>query len=157
VKHQIREPPQWRLLGGGCSRHPVCMDARGIGEEVVGDVRRRRCGWGRWRWRIPGVDLGIVGAISGPRWLILRIIGDKEKATSDIYDELARVYGIAIPRTVLYYHLSELERLGVIEVAGYRETGKGGAPEKVWRLRIARIIIDIVSGEIRIEHMKHQK
>ena len=43
----------------------------------------------------------------------------------------------------LYYHLSELKSAGIIEVAGYVEEG-GGAPEKVWKLRMKRIVIDLV-------------
>lgn len=43
----------------------------------------------------------------------------------------------------LYYHLSELHRAGIIEVAEYREVG-GGAPEKVWKLKKKRIVIDLL-------------
>ena len=43
----------------------------------------------------------------------------------------------------LYYHLSALREAGIIEVAGYRE-GTGGIPEKVWRLRTRRIVIDLL-------------
>jgi predicted ArsR family transcriptional regulator len=45
----------------------------------------------------------------------------------------------------LYYHLSELKKAGVIEVAGYKDEG-GGAPEKVWRLKSRRIVIDLLEG-----------
>jgi hypothetical protein len=40
-----------------------------------------------------------------------------------------------------------LEDAGIIEMAGYREEG-GGAPEKLWRLKVRRIGIDLVTGEI---------
>jgi len=43
----------------------------------------------------------------------------------------------------LYYHLSELKKAGIIAVAGYKEEG-GGAPEKIWRLKSRRIVIDLL-------------
>jgi DNA-binding transcriptional ArsR family regulator len=48
-------------------------------------------------------------------------------------------------RPNLYYHLSELQDAGIIEVAGYREEG-GGAPEKVWKLALDKIIIHLKKG-----------
>jgi len=48
-------------------------------------------------------------------------------------------------RPNLYYHLSELQNAGIIEVAEYREEG-GGAPEKVWRLAIDKITINLKEG-----------
>ena len=98
-----------------------------------------------------GQVMGFLGAISGPRWLILRVLGDREMTTSEIYGEFVAKYGYAMPRSLLYYHLGELERMGIIEMVGYRETGKGGAPEKVWRLKIRRIVIDILRGKITVE------
>lgn len=43
----------------------------------------------------------------------------------------------------LYYHLSALKQAEIIEVASYREV-KGGTPEKVWRLKTRRIVIDLL-------------
>ncbi|MEX0569259.1 MAG: helix-turn-helix domain-containing protein [Candidatus Njordarchaeota archaeon] len=95
--------------------------------------------------------INFLSAISGPRWIILKIIGGTEKSTSEIYEELISKYNLSMPRSVLYYHLGELERIGIIEVKGYKETGKGGAPEKIWVLKVRKIVIDIVSGAISIE------
>lgn len=53
----------------------------------------------------------------------------------------------------LYYHLSALREAGIVEVAGYRESG-GGIPEKVWRLRTRRIVIDLldeIEDEMEVE------
>ncbi len=114
-------------------------------------MRRR----GRRVWRsifsYTPPQIGVLGALSGLRWLMLRVLGENEKTTREIHDELAIRYGIRIPRTLLYYHLGELERMGIVEMKGYRETGRGGAPEKVWKLKIRRIIIDIPSGIIHME------
>ncbi len=96
-------------------------------------------------------SVSILNALVGIRWLILRVIGDKEMTTSNILSQIIQQYGLAIPRSLLYYHLSELERMNIIEMTGYKETGKGGAPEKTWKLKIKKIIIDIVSGKILTE------
>jgi len=100
--------------------------------------------------------MDFLGALWGIRWLILRILADREKSTNEILNEMTSKHGIAIPRTLLYYHLNELERMGVICMVGYRETGKGGAPEKVWRLKIRKIVIDIPSGQISVIPMEDQ-
>jgi len=47
-------------------------------------------------------------------------------------------------------HLSALKRAEIIELASYREV-KGGTPEKVWKLKITKIVIDLLEvkgGEI---------
>ena len=49
----------------------------------------------------------------------------------------------ALPLAGLYYHLSALKRAEIIELASYREV-KGGTPEKVWKLKILRIVIDLL-------------
>jgi|GEM_PF-1102120 len=88
-------------------------------------------------------------ALSEPRRSIINILSDDVKSTNEIYKEL-RKRGLSIPRSVLYYHLSSLRELGIIEMAGYRE-GNGGAPEKTWRLKVKRIGINIVTGEVFVE------
>lgn len=78
------------------------------------------------------------------RWNIIRIVGEGKKGTGEILDEL-REMGETLARSSLYYHLSELEDAGIIELAGYREEG-GGAPEKLWRLKTKEIRIDLLEG-----------
>lgn len=83
------------------------------------------------------------GALHCPtRWAIIRIIGDGEKGSGEILEELEKT-GEGLARSSLYYHLSELEEAGIIEMARYREVG-GGAPEKVWRLKIREIRINLL-------------
>lgn len=77
------------------------------------------------------------------RWLIIGIIGDDEKSTSTILEGL-RDEGEQLARSSLYYHLSELEKAGIIELAKYKEAG-GGAPEKVWRLKVKEIKVDLLN------------
>ena len=76
------------------------------------------------------------------RWVIIRIIGEGEKSSGEILDEL-RGEGEELARSSLYYHLSELEKSDIIELSKYRETG-GGAPEKIWRLKTREINIDLL-------------
>jgi len=78
------------------------------------------------------------------RWEIIRIIGDAEKGSGAILDGLKEA-GESLARSSLYYHLSELEAAGLIELARYREEG-GGAPEKVWRLKTREITIDLLEN-----------
>lgn len=107
--------------------------------------------WGRLHPELHSIMLFLGALAGGPRWAILRILSEGEKTTSEIYESLVSKYGLMIPRSLLYYHLDSLENMGIIELVGYRETGKGGAPEKIWRLKIRRVIIDIPSGQITTE------
>ena len=76
------------------------------------------------------------------RWMIIDLIGEGKKSTREIHDHLNRS-GEELTRSGLYYHLSELKNADIIEVAEYREEG-GGAPEKVWKLKTKKIIIDLL-------------
>ena len=51
--------------------------------------------------------------------------------------------GEQLSKPGFYYHLSELKNADIIEVAEYIEEG-GGAPEKIWRLKTKKIIIDLL-------------
>lgn len=80
------------------------------------------------------------------RWVIIRLIGNDAKSTGEILEGLKNA-GESLSRSGLYYHLSELEEAGIIELAEYREIG-GGAPEKVWSLKMREIKIDLLENEI---------
>ena len=77
------------------------------------------------------------------RWEIIRIIGEEEKGSGEILEGLKEA-GESLARSSLYYHLSELDEAGIIEMARYREVG-GGAPEKVWKLKTREIKVDLLS------------
>jgi len=77
------------------------------------------------------------------RWVIIRLIGDGAKSTNEIFKGLKDARE-SLSRSGLYYHLSELEEGGIIELAEYREIG-GGAPEKVWRLKTKEIRINLLT------------
>jgi DNA-binding transcriptional ArsR family regulator len=74
--------------------------------------------------------------------MIIRLIGEGTKTTNEIFEGLKKA-GESLSKTGLYYHLSEMEEAGVIELAEYREVG-GGAPEKVWKLKIKEVRIDLL-------------
>ena len=84
--------------------------------------------------------------LAEPKRSIVRILSEGVKGTNEIYDAL-KERGLEMPRSTLYYHLSALEDAGILEMAGYREEG-GGAPEKLWKLKVRKMGIDLVTGEI---------
>lgn len=87
------------------------------------------------------------------RWAIIRLIGEGTKSTNEIFEGLEKV-GESISRSGLYYHLSELEDNGIIELAEYREVG-GGAPEKVWRLKTREIRINLLTDLPKVSRNEH--
>jgi DNA-binding transcriptional ArsR family regulator len=74
--------------------------------------------------------------------VIIRLIGEGTKGTNEIFDGLEKARE-GLSRSGLYYHLSELEEAGIVELAEYREVG-GGAPEKVWRLKTKEIRFNLL-------------
>lgn len=76
------------------------------------------------------------------RWVIIRLLANKKLSTSEIYNMLKEA-GEEISKSALYYHLSELQEADIIELAEYREIG-GGAPEKVWKLKVKQIKINFL-------------
>ncbi len=104
------------------------------------------------KWFMPGrgslkmLVMTLKSLMIEPRRSIIKILSSGIKGTNEIYRALQEE-GISIPRSTLYYHLSALEDMGIIEMAGYREVG-GGAPEKLWKLRVRKIGMDIVTGEV---------
>jgi DNA-binding HxlR family transcriptional regulator len=76
------------------------------------------------------------------RWVIIRLIGAQKKGTNEIFEGL-KTEGEGISKSGLYYHLSEMEKAGIIELAEYREVGSG-APEKVWKLKKKEIRINLL-------------
>ena len=96
--------------------------------------------------------LNYVRALHCPtRWVIIALIDNKSTSTREIFEGL-QTAGETLSKSGLYYHLQELEKAGIIELAEYRETG-GGAPEKVWRLRTKEITISLTGlAEVPHEH-----
>jgi ArsR family transcriptional regulator, cadmium/lead-responsive transcriptional repressor len=76
------------------------------------------------------------------RWDIIDCIGTGQKSSKEIYDDL-KLGEAGMTFAGLYYHLSALKKAEIIEVASYREA-KGGIPEKVWKLKTTKIVIDLL-------------
>jgi DNA-binding transcriptional ArsR family regulator len=87
------------------------------------------------------------------RWIIIRLIGDGAKSTNEIFEGLKEA-GEGLSRSGLYYHLSELEEAGIVELAEYREVG-GGAPEKVWRLKTKEIRFSLLRDLPEVSGHEH--
>ena len=79
------------------------------------------------------------------RWTIIEYIGDGQKSTKDIYNHLIKK-GEKLTKPGFYYHLSELKNADIIKVAEYIDKG-GGAPEKIWKLKTKRIVIDLLETQ----------
>ncbi len=79
------------------------------------------------------------------RWMIIEFIGKGKKSTKEIYEYL-QSSGEHITLSALYYHLSELKGVGILELAEYKEEG-GGAPEKIWKLKKNKIVIELLKEE----------
>jgi DNA-binding transcriptional ArsR family regulator len=78
------------------------------------------------------------------------LIGTGTKSTNEIFEGLEKA-GEGLSRSGLYYHLSELEEAGIIEMATYREVG-GGAPEKVWKLKMREVRVDLLADHAEESH-----
>jgi len=87
----------------------------------------------------------IVRALHCPtRWLIIECLKKREMSTKELLDCLLEKEGITM--AALYYHLSELKNAGIVEISGYIEE-KGGAPQKVWKLRVKKVEIPLVDDD----------
>ena len=84
------------------------------------------------------------------RWTIISLLVHGPLSTHEILQGLQKKRE-HISRSGLYYHLSELQKGDIIELAAYREEG-GGAPEKVWQLKRKKITINLTAlGEVDYE------
>ena len=92
------------------------------------------------------------------RWVILDILKDGPKSSDEIFtflkdmDKKENKDNICrrtcnkgdfkdLKKASLYYHLRELENVGIIE-ADYQPSESGRAPEKVWKLNLEKLVIN---------------
>ena len=78
------------------------------------------------------------------RWNIIQIIGEDRKSSGEIFEALT-ASDAKLAKSSLYYHISELEKAGILSQDSYRETG-GGAPEKMWRLKVKEINFSFIKN-----------
>ena len=91
------------------------------------------------------------------RWVLIDILKDGPKSSEQIFDFLKNIdreinnenicQGMCkkgdfknLKKASLYYHLRELENVGIIE-AEYQPSDSGRAPEKLWKLNLDKLII----------------
>jgi hypothetical protein len=93
------------------------------------------------------------------RWVLIDILRDGPKSSMEIYEHLKNVsenidnnnqcHGMCgkgdfknLQKPKLYYHLRELESVGIIK-ADYKPSESKRAPEKVWRLNLEKLTINL--------------
>ncbi|MFX1451587.1 MAG: hypothetical protein ACFFCM_12130 [Promethearchaeota archaeon] len=94
------------------------------------------------------------------RWEIIRVLKDGPKSSDDIYNILKQkkldlniennkcegrckagpIENLKKPS--LYYHLRELERVGIIQVVKLKPSEHRRAPEKIWKLNLDKLVIN---------------
>ncbi|MFX1556856.1 MAG: hypothetical protein ACFFC9_06345 [Promethearchaeota archaeon] len=92
------------------------------------------------------------------RWVLIDILKDGPKSSDEIFnflkdidkkgDDDSMCRGICnkgdfkdLKKASLYYHLRELENVGIIE-AEYQPSESGRAPEKLWKLNLEKLVIN---------------
>ena len=93
------------------------------------------------------------------RWVLIEILRDGPKSSEEIFNHLKSVneniddnnqcHGMCgkgdfknLKKPSLYYHLRELESVGIIK-ADYKPSESKRAPEKVWRLNLDKLTINL--------------
>lgn len=112
------------------------------------------------------IDISEIGKFAkvlhcGIRWRIIEFLREGPKSSEEIFqflvsyrekirDDMKECKGIChhenvrvLKKPTLYYHLRELESVGIINLAEYKPSKENRAPEKVWKLNIDKLIIKI--------------
>ena len=93
------------------------------------------------------------------RWVLIDILGDGPKSSDELYNHLKNAseniddknqcHGMCgkgdfknLKKPSLYYHLRELESVGIIK-ADYKPSESKRAPEKVWKLNLEKLTINL--------------
>ncbi|MFX1385203.1 MAG: hypothetical protein ACFFBP_22545 [Promethearchaeota archaeon] len=93
------------------------------------------------------------------RWVLIDILRDGPKSSDEIFKHLKSVsenrnhevkcHGMCgkgdfkdLKKPSLYYHLRELESVGIIK-ADYKPSDSNRAPEKVWKLNMEKLTINL--------------
>lgn len=91
------------------------------------------------------------------RWDIIEVLKDSSKSSDEIFTLLTnpdiskaeknkkcknQCKHEGLKKHSLYYHLRELEKVGIIELDTYKPSEENRAPEKVWKLNMDKLIIN---------------
>ena len=76
------------------------------------------------------------------RWDIIKILQNGSKSSDEIYGIVSKESKMQKP--AFYYHLRELEAVGIIGLDEYKASDKKRAPEKVWKLLIKELKLNFM-------------
>jgi len=97
----------------------------------------------------------------GIRWKIIEYLRDGPKSSDEIFNHLMElrekvaedmrnckgecnhVMKRELKKPTLYYHLRELESVGIITLEEYKPSEQKRAPEKVWKLSMKKLTINL--------------
>ncbi len=87
---------------------------------------------------------------SGPKSsdeIFQKIIETKDHSNDNICEgqcEAGHPKDLKKHKAKLYYHLRELNSVGIIDLEEYRPSESGRAPEKVWKLNLEKVTINFM-------------
>jgi len=76
------------------------------------------------------------------RWKIIESLQKGSKSSDEIFNFL-NDNGINLQKPAFYYHLRELEAAEFIELDEFKPSEKNRAPEKVWKIKIKKLLIKL--------------
>ncbi|MBY9016648.1 MAG: helix-turn-helix transcriptional regulator [Candidatus Lokiarchaeota archaeon] len=97
----------------------------------------------------------------GIRWKIIEYLRDGPKSSDEIFNHLVELRDKGsedtnnckgkcnnvnkkdLKKPTLYYHLRELESVGIIKLDEYKPSEQKRAPEKVWKLNMEKLTINL--------------
>ncbi|HUW91031.1 MAG TPA: hypothetical protein VMV43_11020 [Candidatus Nanopelagicaceae bacterium] len=111
------------------------------------------------------IDLSDIGDYvkvlhCGIRWKIIEYLRDEPKSSDEIFNHLVElrengsgdmnnckgkcnnVIKKELKKPTFYYHLRELESVGIIKLDKYKPSEEKRAPEKVWKLNMEKLTIN---------------
>lgn len=95
------------------------------------------------------------------RWKIIEYLRDGPKSSDEIFNHLVELREKIseemnnckgecnnkikkdLKKPTLYYHLRELESVSIIKLDEYKPSEQKRAPEKVWKLNLEKLIINL--------------
>ena len=80
------------------------------------------------------------------RWKVIEVLQTGPKSSDQIFKILLK-NNKNLKKPALYYHLRELEAVGIIELEEYRPSDQKRAPEKVWKLKMENLNINLMKKE----------
>jgi DNA-binding transcriptional ArsR family regulator len=80
------------------------------------------------------------------RWEIIELLQTGPKSSDEIFQSLQKS-STTLTKPALYYHLRELETVGIVSLDEYKPSAQNRAPEKIWKLNITKLNINFTNKE----------